>query len=132
MNKKIKIGLFVFIFIGVIVLNITYKNKTIKTNRKSNLAIMIKGESGEYVSSNEIPKGIITAQYVGRLFVANGSTIYGSKLNDLDNFEVSGSGTGDAIEKTVESKVNALKVFYDDQNNLRLLSFTADNKIEYP
>jgi len=57
MNKKIKIGLFVFIFIGVIVLNITYKNKTIKTNRKSNLAIMIKGESGEYVSSNEIPKG---------------------------------------------------------------------------
>ena len=57
MNKKIKIGLFVFIFIGAIVLNITYKNKTIKTNRKSNLAIMIKGDSGEYVSSNEIPKG---------------------------------------------------------------------------
>ena len=57
MNKKIKIGLFVFIFIGVVILNITYKNKTIKTNRKSNLAIMIKGESGEYVSSNEIPKG---------------------------------------------------------------------------
>ncbi len=57
MNKKIKIGLFVFIFIGVVVLNITYKNKTIKTNRKSNLAIMIKEDSGEYVSSNEIPKG---------------------------------------------------------------------------
>ena len=57
MNKKIKLCLFVFIFIGVIVLNITYKNKTIKTNRKSNLAIMIKGDSGEYVSSNEIPKG---------------------------------------------------------------------------
>ena len=57
MNKKIKIGLFVFIIIGVIILNITYKNKTIKTNGQSNLAIMIKGESGEYVSSNEIPKG---------------------------------------------------------------------------
>ena len=57
MNKKIKIGLFVFIFIGVIVLNITYKNKTIKTKGHSNLAIMIKGDSGEYVSSNEIPKG---------------------------------------------------------------------------
>jgi len=79
--------------------------------------------------ANEIPKGIVTAQYAGRLFVANGSTIYGSKLNDLDNFTVSGSGTGDAIQKTVESKVNALKTFYDDQNNLRLLSFTADNKI---
>ena len=57
MNKKIKIGLFVFIFIGVVILNITYKNKNIKTNRKSNLAIMIKEDSGEYVSSNEIPKG---------------------------------------------------------------------------
>ena len=57
MNKKIKIGLFVFIVMGVVILNITYKNKTIKTIRKSNLAIMIKGESGEYVSSNEIPKG---------------------------------------------------------------------------
>ena len=57
MNKKIKIGLFVFIFIGVIVLNITYKNKTIKTKGHSNLAIMIKEDSGEYVSSNEIPKG---------------------------------------------------------------------------
>ena len=57
MNKKIKIGLFVFIFIGAIVLNITYKNKTIKTKGHSNLAIMIKEDSGEYVSSNEIPKG---------------------------------------------------------------------------
>ena len=57
MNKKIKLCLFVFIFIGVIVLNITYKNKTIKTKGHSNLAIMIKDDSGEYVSSNEIPKG---------------------------------------------------------------------------
>ena len=61
MKKKIKTTLFVFIVIGVIVLNITYKNKNevTKTNRKrqNNLAIMIKGDSGEYVSSNEIPKG---------------------------------------------------------------------------
>ena len=57
MNIKIKICLFVFIVIGVIVLNITYKNKTIKTKGQSNLAIMIKDDSGEYVSSNEIPKG---------------------------------------------------------------------------
>ena len=57
MNKKIKIGLFVFIVMGVVILNITYKNKIIKTKGHSNLAIMIKGDSGEYVSSNEIPKG---------------------------------------------------------------------------
>ena len=53
--------MFVFIIIGVVILNITYKNKNevIKTKRKkqNNLAIMIKGDSGEYVSSNEIPKG---------------------------------------------------------------------------
>ena len=61
MKKKIKISLFVFIVIGVVVLNFTYKNKNevIKTKRKSqsNLAIMVKGESGDYVSSNIIPKG---------------------------------------------------------------------------
>ncbi len=57
MNNKIKISLFVLLIIGIIGINILYKNKTIKTKRQSNLAIMIKGDSGEYVSSNEIPKG---------------------------------------------------------------------------
>ena len=61
MKKKIKTTLFVFIVISVIVLNITYKNKNEVTKTKqrnqNNLAIMIKGDSGEYVSSNEIPKG---------------------------------------------------------------------------
>ena len=61
MKKKIKTTLFVFIVIGVVVLNITYKNKNELTKTKqrnqNNLAIMIKGGSGEYVSSNEIPKG---------------------------------------------------------------------------
>ena len=59
MNKKIKIGLFVFIIIGVVILNFMYKNEETKTKKKkqSNLAIMIKEDSGEYVSSNEIPKG---------------------------------------------------------------------------
>ena len=61
MKKKIKLGLFVFIIIGVVILNFTYKNKNEETKTKkrkqNNLAIMIKGDSGEYVSSNEIPKG---------------------------------------------------------------------------
>ena len=64
MNKKIKTTLFVFIVIGVIVLNITYKNKNdvTKTNRKrqNNLAIMIKEDgTTDYTKSNskDIPKG---------------------------------------------------------------------------
>ena len=61
MKKKIKTTLFVFIVIGVVILNIMYKNKNevIKTkrNRQGNLAIMVKGESGEYISSDAIPKG---------------------------------------------------------------------------
>ena len=61
MKKKIKTTLFVFIVIGVVILNFTYKNKNEETKTKkrkqNNLAIMIKGDSGEYVSSNEIPKG---------------------------------------------------------------------------
>ena len=61
MKKKIKTTLFVFIVTGAIVLNFTYKNKNEETKTKqrkqNNLAIMIKGDSGEYVSSNEIPKG---------------------------------------------------------------------------
>ena len=59
MNKKIKIGLFVLIIIGVVILNFMYKNEETKTKKKkqSNLAIMIKGDSGEYVNSDTIPKG---------------------------------------------------------------------------
>ena len=61
MNKKIKIGLFALIILGTITLCLTYKNKNevtkTKRRKQNNLAIMIKGDSGEYVSSNEIPKG---------------------------------------------------------------------------
>ena len=61
MNKKIKIGLFVFIIIGIVILNFTYKNKNEETKTKkrkqNNLAIMVKGDSGEYVNSDTIPKG---------------------------------------------------------------------------
>ena len=61
MKNKIKIWLFALIIIVVITLCLTYKSKNIfnktKKSKQSNLAIMIKGDSGEYVSSNEIPKG---------------------------------------------------------------------------
>lgn len=64
MKKKVKFALFVFIVVGVVILNITYKNKNdvIKTKRKkqNNLAIMIKEDgASDYTksSSKDIPKG---------------------------------------------------------------------------
>ena len=61
MKKKIKIVLFVLIILGILILNITYKNKNevtiTKQRNQNNLAIMIKNESGDYVSSDSIPKG---------------------------------------------------------------------------
>ena len=61
MKKKMKTILFAFIVIGVVVLNITYKNKNevTKTKRKSqsNLAIIIKDANGVETNSNDIPVG---------------------------------------------------------------------------
>ncbi len=61
MNKKIKLCLFVFIFIGIVTLCLMYnkKDEVTKTKRQehSNLAIMVKSESGEYISFDTIPKG---------------------------------------------------------------------------
>ena len=64
MNKKIKIGLFALIILGIITLCLTYKsnNKIIKTKKRkqNNLAIMIKEDGAtDYIKSNskDIPKG---------------------------------------------------------------------------
>lgn len=78
-----------------------------------------------------IVKGNITSFFVGRLWIASGSNsiVYASKLLDFTNFTVAGSGVGDALQTTMESRINALRVFYDDQNNLRIMAFAANNKI---
>ena len=64
MNKKIKIGLFALIILGIITLCLTYKsnNTIIKTKKRkqNNLAIMIKEDGAtDYTKSNskDIPKG---------------------------------------------------------------------------
>ena len=64
MKKKVKTILFEFIVIGVLILNITYKNKNevtkTKRKRQGNLAIMIKEDgASDYTksSSKDIPKG---------------------------------------------------------------------------
>ena len=59
MNKKIKTTLFVFIIIGVVILNFMYKNEEtkIKKRKQNNLAIMIKDAKGVETNSNTIPIG---------------------------------------------------------------------------
>ena len=64
MNKKIKIGLFALIILGIITLCLTYKSndKVIKTKKRkqNNFAIMIKEDGAtDYTKSNskDIPKG---------------------------------------------------------------------------
>ena len=58
MKGKIKICLFVLLIIGVIGVNILYKNKDSQTKPKSNLAIMIdENGNGSYTSASSIPKG---------------------------------------------------------------------------
>ena len=95
MNKKIKLYLFVFIFIGLIVLNITYKNKdeVTKTKRQehSNLAIMVKSESGEYISFDTIPKGNYVLNKEKTICENNGKVLYYDSTTGKVSFSFIGS-----------------------------------------
>lgn len=79
----------------------------------------------------KIPKGNICVYYGGRLFVASpiNSILYGSKVADLSNFSLLGSGVGDAIEATLEAQINSLRAFPDDAGNIKLMAFVSNNKI---
>ena len=153
MNKKIKIGLFVFIVIGVIVLNITYKNKTIKTKRKSNLAIMIKGESGEYVSSNEIPKGnyVLNEEKTicengGKVVSYNNSTgqigfsflgsdrcsLYFDKIIDTQNPIISNLNVNDTVVTAVLTDDKGLSSYgISSSNSVEPTNWTSINGTSY-
>ena len=95
MNKKIKLCLFVFIFIGVIVLNITYKNKdeVTKTKRQehNNLAIMVKSESGKYISFDTIPKGNYVLNEEKTICENNGKVLYYDSTTGKVSFSFIGS-----------------------------------------
>ena len=83
MNKKIKIGLFALIIIGVITLCLTYKSKNnitkTKKKKQSNVAIIIKEENGIETTSKEIPKGLYELNYEKSYCRNNG------KILDYDN-----------------------------------------------
>ena len=153
MNKKIKIGLFVFIFIGAIVLNITYKNKTIKTKGHSNLAIMIKGDSGEYVSSNEIPKGnyVLNEEKTicengGKVVSYNNSTgqigfsflgsdrcsLYFDKIIDTQNPIISNLNVNDTVVTAVLTDDKGLSSYgISSSNSVEPTNWTSINGTSY-
>jgi len=116
---------------------VTYTNKTATEFTGCSDAVatpdnyLAMGETTDQTAMSAIVKGNISAFFAGRLWIASGTTsvVYASKLTDYTNFTVAGSGAGDAISLTIESKVNALKAFYNDANELVLMAFAANNNI---
>ena len=145
MKKKIKPTLFVFIIIGVIVLNITYKNKNEVTKTKqrnqNNLAIMIKGDSGEYVSSNEIPKGNYVLNEEKTICENGGKVLSYNNLTGQIGFSFLGSDRCslyfDKIIDTQKPVISNLKVngktitaTLTDNEGLKAYGFSTSNTVE--
>ena len=145
MKKKIKTTLFVFIIIGVIVLNITYKNKNEVTKTKqrnqNNLAIMIKGYSGEYVSSNEIPKGNYVLNEEKTICENGGKVVSYNNLTGQIGFSFLGSDRCslyfDKIIDTQKPVISNLKIngktitaTLTDNQSLLAYGFSTSNTIE--
>ena len=145
MKKKIKPTLFVFIIIGVIVLNITYKNKNEVTKTKqrnqNNLAIMIKGDSGEYVSSNEIPKGNYVLNEEKTICENGGKVVSYNNLTGQIGFSFLGSDRCslyfDKIIDTQKPVISNLKVngktitaTLTDNEGLKAYGFSTSNTVE--
>ena len=145
MKKKIKTTLFVFIIIGVIVLNITYKNKNEVTKNKqrnqNNLAIMIKGDSGEYVSSNEIPKGNYVLNEEKTICENGGKVVSYNNLTGQIGFSFLGSDRCslyfDKIIDTQKPVISNLKIngktitaTLTDNQSLLAYGFSTSNTLE--
>jgi len=81
------------------------------------------------------PKGNITAIFGGRLMIAGvtgsgGAVIYGSKATDRTDFSITGgAAANDAIAEAMDSKINSVRVFHDDNSYERLMIFTQNNSI---
>ena len=145
MHKKIKLGLFVFIIIGVVILNFTYKNKNEETKTKkrkqNNLAIMIKGDSGEYVSSNEIPKGNYVLNEEKTICENGGKVVSYNNLTGQIGFSFLGSDRCslyfDKIIDTQKPVISNLNVNYTtvtavltDDKGLSSYGISSSNTIE--
>ena len=131
MNKKIKIGLFALIILGVITLGLTYKNKNevtkTKRRKQNNLAIMIKGDSGEYVSSNEIPKGNYVLNEEKTICENGGKVVSYNNLTGQIGFSFLGSDRCslyfDKIIDTQKPIISNLKI-----NGKTITATLADNQ----
>jgi hypothetical protein len=82
----------------------------------------------------DIPKGNLVINYGGRLVVAGvigsgGATIYTSKASNRTDFTIAGSGSDDAVAESLYAKINAIRVFYNDDYEEVVMVFCADNNI---
>ena len=145
MKKKTKTILFVFIIIGVVILNFTYKNKNEETKTKkrkqNNLAIMIKGDSGEYVSSNEIPKGNYVLNEEKTICENGGKVVSYNNLTGQIGFSFLGSDRCslyfDKIIDTQKPVISNLKIngktitaILTDNQSLLAYGFSTSNTLE--
>ena len=145
MKKKIKTTLFVFIVVGVVILNFTYKNKNEETKTKqrkqNNLAIMIKGDSGEYVSSNEIPKGNYVLNEEKTICENGGKVVSYNNLTGQIGFSFLGSDRCslyfDKIIDTQKPVISNLKIngktitaTLTDNQSLLAYGFSTSNTLE--
>ena len=81
------------------------------------------------------PKGNMLIIFGGRLIIAGvtgsgGSTLYGSTATDRTDFTITGGGASDdGLAEPLVSKINAIRVFYDDSLSERIMAFMASNEI---
>lgn len=82
-----------------------------------------------------IPKGNMAINFGGRLIIAGvltsgGSVIYGSKATSRTNFTIAGGGAADdSFAEALKSQIKAIRVFYDDSLNERIMVFLSSNEI---
>ena len=82
-----------------------------------------------------IPKGNMCIDFGGRLIIAGvltsgGATLYGSKASDRTNFAIAGGGAADdAFAEVLKSKINSIRVFFNDNLEERIIAFCGDNNI---
>ena len=142
MKNKIKIALFVLLIISILGISFIYKEKDNKPKRKkhNSLAIMIKGDSGDYVSSDVIPKGNYVLNEEKTICENGGKVVSYNNSTGQIGFSFLGSDRCSLyfdkiidIEKPVISnlKINGTTItaVLSDNNNLAGYAISTSNSV---